>query len=150
MVEGHRLLHELEVLEARRIADLASDARKVRDLLLEKVRDADLGEPEPARGEHNANGSVMLEEVLATKPEFVALSQAIAGLPRDIREKLWVVMQIGRGDAAVLDWDVASATAAALTDDDIADNLLTQADLHNFLQKGLYELGVAALPGDAG
>ena len=41
------MLHALEVLEARRIADMARDARKVRDRLLEKVADADLGEPQP-------------------------------------------------------------------------------------------------------
>ena len=105
------LMHELDVLETRRIAGLALDARKVRDRLLEKVPDADLGEPEPARGEHNAASAIALNCVLASKPEFVALRQAIVELPRDIREKLWVVMQIGRGDAAVVDRDIALATA---------------------------------------
>jgi hypothetical protein len=150
MAEQRHLLHELEVLEARHIADLASDARKVRDLLLEKVPDAALGEPKPARGEHNPAGRLVLDAVLASQPVFVALRQAIIELPRDLREKLWVVLEIGRGDAAVLDWDVAIATAQALTDDDIADNLWTETDLHNCLHKGLYELRAAALPGDAG
>ena len=142
------MLHELEVLEARHIADLALDAREVRDRLLEKVADADLGEPQPARGEHNPSGSVVLNGVFATEPEFAALREAIAALPRDIREKLWVVAQIGRGDLAILDWDDAIASASALTDDDIAANLLGEADLHNYLRKGLYALGVATLPGD--
>ena len=149
MIEGQRRLYELEVLEARHIADLAAEARKVRDLLLEKVPDADLGEPNPARGEHNPAGRLVLDGVLARKPEFVALRQAILDLPRDIREKLWVVMQIGRGDAAVLDWDVALATAQVLSDDDIAENLWSAVDLVNWLHKGLYELRVAAVPGDA-
>ena len=143
------MLHELEVLEVRHIADLALDARKVRDRLLEKVADADLGEPQPARGEHNPAGTVVLNGVFASEPEFAALREAITALPRDIREKLWVVAQIGRGDIAILDWDDAIASASALTDDDIAANLLGEADLHNYLRKGLYELGEATLPGDA-
>jgi len=48
------------------------------------------------RGEHNPAGSLVLNGVLAGKPEFVALRQATAELLRDIR---------GRGDAAILDWD---------------------------------------------
>jgi hypothetical protein len=82
------MLHELEMLEARQIADLASDARKVRDRLLEKVREAELGKPVPARGEHNPAGALALNGVLATEPEFVALWDAVAAAPRDIREKL--------------------------------------------------------------
>ena len=148
MVEAQPLLHELDVLETRRIAGLALDARQVRDRLLEKVPDADLGEPEPARGEHNAASTIALNSVLASKPEFIALRQAIVELPRDIREKLWVVMQIGRGDAAVVDRDIALATAAVLSDAEIADNLSSNPDLHSYLQKGLYELRVAAPPGD--
>lgn len=144
------MLHELEALEAGHIADLALDARKVRDRLLEKVADADLGEPPPARGEHNPSGSVVLNGVLAGEPEFVALREAIAALTRDIREKLWVATQIGRGDLAILDWDEAIGAASALTDDDIVANLLEEPDLHNYLRKGLYALGAATLPGDAG
>jgi hypothetical protein len=95
------MLQELDVLEARQIADLAADARKVRDRLLEKVPDEELGEPVPARGEHNPAGTLALNGVLAAEPEFVALREAIAALPRDIREKLWVVAQVGRGDVAI-------------------------------------------------
>jgi hypothetical protein len=144
------MLHALEVLEARRIADMARDARKVRDRLLEKVADTDLGEPQPARGEHNPASSVALDGVLAAEPEFVALREAIAALPRDIREKLRVVMQLGRGDLGILDWNDAIGATSALTDDDIAANLLGEADLHDYLRKGLYALGAATLPGDAG
>lgn len=144
------MLHELDVLEARHIADLAADARKVRDRLLGNLREADMGEPQPARGEHNPAGSVELTGVLATEPEFLALREAIAALPRDIREKLWLVTRIGRGDLTVLDWDDAIRTASGLTDDDISIGLLGEPDLHDYLRKGLYVLGVATLPGDAG
>jgi hypothetical protein len=135
------MLHELEVLEARRIADLAEHVRKVRDRLLEKVPDADLGELEPARGPHSPAGTIALNGVLAGKPEFVALREAVNSLPRDIREKLWLVTQIGRGDVAVLDWEQAKETASLLTEDNILANMLGEPDLHDYLRKGLYMLG---------
>jgi hypothetical protein len=137
------MLHELEILEARHIADLAWDARRVRDRLLEKVPDSQLGEPVPARGEHNPSGSIALNSVLAAEPECVALHAAIAALPRDIRDKLWVVAQIGRGDVAILDWDETLAGASALSDDDIVAGMVAEPDLHEHLRKGLYELGAA-------
>lgn len=143
------MLQEIEVLEARHIADLASDARRLRDRLLEKVPDADLGEPAPARGAHNPSGNVVLEDVLASRREFVALREAIAALPRDIRDKLWVVTQIGRGDLTILDWDGGLGAASLLTDEDIVASLLGEPDLRDFLGKGLYALGVAAVPGGA-
>jgi hypothetical protein len=142
------MLYQLEVLEARHIADLASDARKVRDRLLEKVPEADLGEPMPARGEHNPSSSVTLRGVLETEPEFVALRQAIAAIPRDIREKLWVVAQTGRGNITIGDWDETIGSASMLADDAITADLLGDTDLHDHLHKGLYELGATSLPGD--
>ncbi len=137
------MLHEIEALEVRQIADLALNARKVRDRLLEKVPDAQLGEPVPARGEHNPSGSIVLNGVLAREPEFVALREAIAALPRDIREKLWAVAQVGRGDVAILGWDAALAGASALNDDDLVTGMVAEPDLHEQLRKGLYELGAA-------
>ena len=138
------MLHELDVLEARHIADLAREARRVRDRLLEKVRESELGEPEPARGEHHPSATIALNGVLAREPEFVTLREAIASLPRDIKEKLWVVAQVGRGDVAILGWDDALTEASALSDDDIVTNMIGEADLHEYLRKGLYELGAMA------
>jgi hypothetical protein len=143
------MLHELDILEAGRIADLALDARKVRDRLLEEVPEADLGEPVSERGEHNPAAGIMLDTLLA-EPEFVALRQALAVLPRDIREKLWVVTRIGRGDVAISDWEPAIGETSALTDEDIVTGLLDEPDLHECLRKGLYVLGAARTPGDAG
>lgn len=137
------MLHELDVLEVRQIADLAADARKVRDRLLEKVPDEELGEPGPARGEHNPAGTLALNGVLAMQPEFVALREAITALPRDIREKLWVVAQVGRAEVAVLGWDEALAEALALSDGDLVSSMVAEPDLHDHLRKGLYELGAA-------
>ena len=72
------MLHELEVLEARHIADLALEARKVRDRLLQKVPDTALGEPMPARGAHDPVTGVVLTGVLADAPR-------IRGAPRGDR-----------------------------------------------------------------
>jgi hypothetical protein len=143
------MLHELEVLELRHIAHLALDARNVRDRLLEKVPEADMGEPIPGRGEHNPSAGIVLNGVLSAEPEFVALRQAIAALTRDIRVKLWVATRIGRGDLAILDWERAIGEASALTDDDIVAGLLDEPDLHELLRKGLYMLGAATPPGEA-
>jgi hypothetical protein len=113
----------------------------VRDRLLAKVPDSALGEPKPARGEHTPSANEVMNGVLADRAEFVALHDAIATLPRDVREKLWVVMRIGSGNTAILEWDAALAAASALADDDIVENMAEEPDLHHFLQKGLYALG---------
>ena len=113
------MLHEPDVLEARQIADLAADARRVRDRLLEKVPDGKLGEPMSARGEHNLGSTFLLNGVLAAEPEFVALCEAIAAPPRDVREKLWVVAQVGRGGVTILGWDEALTEAPTLSDGEI-------------------------------
>jgi len=143
-----RMLYELEVLETRRIADLALDARKVRDQLLEKVPEADLGEPVPARGEHNLTGSIGLIEVLGSQPAVLALQQAIMALPRDIREKVWALACAGRGDVGIDDWEETVASAVLRTDDDITADLVGEPDLHEHLRKGLYMLGATSVPGD--
>ena len=142
------MLHELDVLEVRSIAGLASDARKVRDRVLEKIAEADLGEPVPARGQHDPGAGVELNGVLAKEPEFIALREAIVALPRDIREEAWVITRVGRGDLAILDWDDGMEAASRLADEDILADLLGEPDLHDLLHKGLYMLGAAAPPED--
>ncbi len=148
MAEGTSALHALDVLETRRIANLAAAARKVRDSLLEVVSDASLREPKPVRGEHNPAGGLVLNDVLAKQPEFVALGRAITELPRDMREKRWAVSQIGPADAAILEWDAALATGSVPSDDKIADKMVSEPDLESCLDRGLYELGAARPAGN--
>lgn len=142
------MLHELDVLEARRIAELAADLRMVRNRLLEKIPEEELGEPPPERGAHNPASDLALDAALARAPAFAALRDAIAALPREIREKLWVVAETGRGQLAILDWDQALAEASVMSDEAIAGRLLEDPDLHDVLRKGLYELGAGTLPGN--
>jgi len=144
------MLYELEVLEAGRIADLAGELRRVRDRMLEKVKESQLGEPPPARGEHNPVSALDLEPLLTRKPEFAALRDALDGLPRDIRHKLWAVAQTGGARAANANFDGLLAQAAAMGDAAVTESLLGELDLQLCLRKGLYQLGITRLPGDAG
>ncbi len=144
------MLEELDVLEARRIADLGEGAQKVRGRLLQGVRAADLGEPSPARGTHNPGAALPLEAVLAETPEYRALHEAIQGLPHEILAKLWVTAQVGRGDLTINDCEGALEAAELLRNEELLANMLAEADLHDCLRKGLFVLGETDLPGDAG
>jgi hypothetical protein len=137
------MLHELEALEARRIADLAASLREVRGRLLEKVRDDALGEPAPQRGAHDPALDVVPSEVLAEKPEFIALREAVVALPPEIRQAAWALMEIGRGRFSAGEWDQAIAEVAPLGDSDVAAALLEEPQLDVYLAKGLHLLGMA-------
>jgi len=141
------VLYEIEILETRRIAELAAAARAVRDRALTPVREGELGEPLPARGEHHAAGALGFAGLPSDEPTHRALFEAIAGLPADIRRKLWAVMRTGGGDYARSDWDQAVAAADNAADETIIRDLADEVDLHDKLMKGLYEIGAAELPG---
>lgn len=132
------MLYEIEILEARRIAELAAAARDARDRALTVVPEAELGEPSPARGEHHAAGTLGFAGVPEDEPAHNALRTAIEGLPPDIRRKLWAVMNTGCGSYARGDWERAMAAAEG-----VASDLADEVDLHDKLMKGLYEIGVA-------
>lgn len=137
------MLHEIEALEIRRIAELALAVRNARNRLLEKVRDADLGEPNPARGEHHPVGSIDLDALPGGESVKATLCEALATLPAHIRRSLWIVRQIGRGDWAPKDWERAAAEISTASDETITADLVAAVDLHDELMKGLYELGFA-------
>lgn len=137
------ILHEIEILETRRIAELAAAAREARDQVLMPVAEQELGEPQPARGEHHPAGALGFGAMSADEPSHVALHRAIEDLPTDIRRKLWAVMRIGCGDYARGDWDEALAAGTALSDENVATDLTDEVDLHDRLMKGLHEIGAA-------
>jgi uncharacterized protein DUF3775 len=138
------MLHEIEVLEARRIAELAAVARDARDRALTPVPEAELGEPPPTRGEHHAADTFGFAGVPGDEPAHRALREAIEGLPSDIQRKLWAVMRTGCGDYARGDWDRAMAATENVSDESIVSDLADDVDLHNKMMKGLYEIGAAA------
>jgi hypothetical protein len=140
------MLYEIEILEARRIAELAAAARAARDRLLTPVPEAQLGELPPARGEHHAAGSLGFAGEPKDEPAHLALREAIEALPSDIKRKLWAVMRTGCGDYARGDWDRAIAAANNVSDEMILGDLAEEVDLHDKLMKGLYEIGAAEPP----
>ena len=144
------MLHEIEILEVRRIAELAAAARDVRDQALTPVRETQLGEPPPARGEHHPVGELGFAGVPGYEQAPRVLREAIVVLPSDIRRKLWAVMRIGCGDYARDDWDRAITAGDNTPDETVVNDLADEIDLHDKLMKGLYEIGAAepsSLPG---
>ena len=133
------ILHEIEILEARRLAELAAAAREARSRILTPVAEAELGEPPPARGEHNPGSALAFAEGSA----YRVLREAIEGLPVDIRRKLWALMRTGSGDYAKGDWAEALTAADNLSDESMVGDLAEEVDLHDKLMKGLYEIGAA-------
>ncbi|MGE0225369.1 MAG: hypothetical protein AB7F35_28720 [Acetobacteraceae bacterium] len=141
-------LFELDVLEARRVADLAADARRRRDELMEKVSEESLGEPPPVRGERNPSAGLDVETVLRDQREYIALRDAIGEVPRDIREKLRVVAQVGRDEITAAAADEALAAVSGESDAAILTVMMDNPDLHDHLRRGLYLLHAASVPGD--
>ena len=134
------MLHEIEALEARQIADLAAGAEALRGRLLEKVRSDSLGEPKPARGAHDPVRTIILNGLFADAPELRRLRDAITALSNEIRRKLWALVAIGRGDCAAGELDAVLTAIAAKPDADIVDDLMREPYLHDCLTKALYEM----------
>jgi hypothetical protein len=144
------MLRDISVAQVETIARLAEIARTARDAAL-KIRPKDLAEtfddePPPARGEHDVGANLGFDPLPGNHPARTALSDAIADLSDDERNALRAVSLIGRGAYAALDWGDALDAAAAETRDASYGALEDEVDLHNFLEKGLYELQHAKRP----
>jgi hypothetical protein len=137
------MLHEIEALEARQIAELAAGAQVWRARLLEKVRSDSLGEPKPMRGERDPVRTIALNGLFANTPEIRRLHEAITALPDEIRRKLWALMTIGRGDHAAGELEGAVTAIATKSESDIIEDLMREPYLHDCLTKALYEVARA-------
>jgi hypothetical protein len=133
------MLDKLGAEEVKRIAELANAARSARDDILDKIANEDLGEPKPAQGEHNPSARLGLDPLPQDHPARAALEDALGAIPLDAQNELRALTWIGRGDYAGAEWALAVADSSAAADPAI-DSLIGQADLHEFLMKGLYEL----------
>jgi hypothetical protein len=133
------MLERMAIEEVKRIAGLAKAAREARDLMLEKISDEALGQPAPARGEHNPMATLGLDPLPAEHPARRALNEAIDGLPPGARCELLALMWIGRNDYGIAEWDRAMADATTAFEV-TAETLMEEADLSAFLLKGLYEM----------
>jgi hypothetical protein len=136
------MLEKINVAEVKHIAEMARAARDARDQMLDKVRDEDLGEPKPARGEHNPAGGLGLDPLPQDHPVRAALREAITSLTPSARAELQALLSVGQGDYAVKDWEQAVADASTVRDEVTIGTLIDEADLHQCLMKGLYELGI--------
>lgn len=133
------MLERIAAEEVKRIAALAKAAREARDLMLEKIPDEVLGQPGPARGEHNPAAALGLEPLPADHPARLALKGAINNLPPEARRELLALMWIGRNDYGTAEWERAMADATTPFEV-TAETLIEEPDLAAFLLKGLYEM----------
>lgn len=137
------MLQNISVAEVKHIAELANAVRIARDRMLDKIRDAALAEPKPARGEHNPTAMLGLDPLEPNHPATRALRAAIEALPRDARRDLRALLRVGQGDYSAQDFARAFADAASTPDDVDVGVLMEQADLHGYLMKALYEMKLA-------
>ena len=134
------MIEKISLEQVRQISEIAKAAHKVRDLILEKIAEEDLGEPKPAKGEHDAAAAMGFESLPPDHPALSALVQAIRTLEPEARQELCALMWIGRGDHAPKDWVNAVAQAATMADEAIAGLLAEEPDLSGLVMKALYEL----------
>jgi hypothetical protein len=135
------MLQELSAEQAHQIAALAKAARAARDVILDNVPEEDLGVPRPARGEHNPGGALGFEPLPLDDPALVELRATVSALMPAARSELFVLMRMGQGDLAILDWDRGLSEAALLGEDTVLAALTEDPDLHEHISKALYELG---------
>lgn len=136
------MLEKIKVAEVKHIAEMAKAARDARDQMLDKVRDEDLGELKPIKGEHNPAGGLGFDPLPPDHPVRAALRDAVTALPAAARTELRALLSIAQGDYGAKDWAQALADAATVPDDVTTAMLLEEADLHRYLMKALYELGI--------
>ena len=136
------MLKDLNVDQARFIALLAKTARMQRDAILGNVAEVDLDGVTPGRGEHNQTAELGLE-TFATESDSspaAALREAIASLSPTARQELYTSMRVGQGHLAAKKWHRGLSEAAALGENTVTATVVEDADLHDHLAKGLYEL----------
>ena len=133
------MLKTLSHDQARFIALLAKAARAQRDRLLGNVAEADLGGAEPSRGEHNPTAELGFEPLPPDSEQLTHLRTAIAALTPPARVELYTLMRIGQGDLAAEKWHRGVAESELLGEAPMMAALMEDADLHDHLEKGLFE-----------
>jgi hypothetical protein len=99
--------------------------------------------PLPPQAEGRPVNDLGLGALPDDEPRVRALRDAIEGASDELKRKLWAVSRIGSGDYAASQWDRALADADHLAQSAFISELADEADLHDRLMKGLYELGLA-------
>jgi hypothetical protein len=137
------MLKELNRDQAQFVAVLAKAARMQRDAAIVEVREADLSETKPARGEHNPTADLGFVALPEDASQLTMLREAVGGLTPEGRSELYALMRVGQGDLAVKKWRRGLTEALTLGDDTVTGSLLEDPDLHDHLMKGLYEAKLA-------
>jgi len=133
------MLKNLKANQVHFIAMVAQTARKQRDAVLGNVAEADLGGPTPARGAHNPVADIGLTSLASDTSLPADLEGAIAFLSIPARYELYILMRIGEGHLAAQNWERGLSEAEALGDE-VAAAIVDDPDLHDHLEKGLYEI----------
>jgi Protein of unknown function (DUF3775) len=134
-----KMLKSLKANQVHFIAMLARTARKQRDAVLGNVVEADLGGPPPARGAHNPVADIGLTSLASGTSLPADLAGAIAFLSIPARYELYILMRIGEGHLAAKNWERGLSEAEALGDE-VTAAIVDDPDLHDHLEKGLYEI----------
>lgn len=137
------MLNDNETGDIRRIAELALKAGEAQDRAFVNAAVLELDEPHPPQAEGRPVNDLGLAALPDNEPAVRALRDAIDGAPDALKRKLWAVSRIGSGDYAADQWDRALADADRLPRSAFISELADEADLHDRLMKGLYELGLA-------
>jgi hypothetical protein len=138
------MLNELNRDQAQFVAVLAKAARMQRDAAIAEVREADLTETKPARGEHNPTADLGFVTLPETASQLTTLREAVGALTPAGRSELYALMRVGQGQLAAKKWNRGLTEALTLGDDTVTASLLEDPDLHDHLMKGLYEAKLAA------
>jgi Protein of unknown function (DUF3775) len=142
------MLNDNEAGEIRRIAQLAQTAGEAQDRAFVNASVLELDEPHPPQAEGRPVNDLGLAALPDDEPRVRALRDAIEGASDELKRKLWAVSRIGSGDYSAGQWDQAIEDAALLPHSAFISELADEADLHDRLMKGLYELGIAEPAGE--
>jgi hypothetical protein len=138
------MLKEMNADQARFVAVLAKAARVQRDALLAHVAEDDLDGPSPERGAHNPIAELGFDPLPPDASQMAALREAIAALSEASRAELYALMRIGQGHLAAKKWHRGLSEARLLGDEAITAAVLEDVDLHDHIEKGLYEAGLSS------
>jgi hypothetical protein len=142
MQRSEPVLSRIGVDQVKEIAQLSKEARDAQDKLLNKMRVVDRAEDGRELTGQALETLDSLDASLDNRP-LTELKQRIAALSDGARHELTALMWVGAGEFAAAQWDDALTRAQAESDAGDVDFLAEKGQLHDFLTKGLFKLGVA-------
>jgi hypothetical protein len=134
------MLSALNGEQAHFIALLVKAARMQRDELIGHVAEEVLGGIRPVRGEHNPTVGLGFAPLAPDSEQLTALRDAMAALPPAARVELYCLMRVGQGHLAAKTLHRGISDAGVLDEAAVTGALMDDPDLHDHLEKGLYEL----------